>query len=140
FHRVAHTSEHLRRHQLRSASGERFIANVGSFGMLTHGDRKQFNRLLCRVNAWLTRPDGGKRPDARRVVLGNALWLAALDPPEEARLVLPHVPGAVEYGSVFHPNDLLVNEGAVLFPHAFDEPLFPARVPTVPGCVGCDGV
>src|SRR5688572_8993855 len=108
--------------------------------MLAHGNCKQLNRLFCRVNAWFTGLQCRNRPDTRRVILGDALWLAALYPSEETRLVLPHIPGAVEYRPVFHPNDLLVNEGAVLFPNAFDEPLFPARVPAVPSRVRSDRV
>lgn len=41
--------------------------------------------------------------------------------------------------SFIHPDDLLVNEGAVLLPNRFEERLLPAGMPAIPGSVGRDG-
>src|SRR5690606_21365297 len=87
----------------------------------------------------LTRWHSRQRPDRRRIVVGVARRLLALDPAKEARLVLPHVPAAGEDRAVLDPDNLLVHECAVPLPDRLQQRLAPAGVPAVPRRVGRDG-
>ena len=79
-------------------------------------------------------------PHRARIILRDPGWLVALEPAEEAGLVLPEVIRASENAAVLGPDKLLVDEGAERLPNALDHRLPSAGVPAVPGGVGQDGV
>src|SRR3990172_246891 len=75
----------------------------------------------------------GKPPDRGRIIFARTLRLVALDPPEEAGLVLPHIPGARQDGAILRKYDLMMNKGAMLLPYLFEQRLVAAGVPAIPG-------
>ena len=126
--------------ELRSRPAERFIADVAAVGVLAHRDGENLDRLRGWVVRALAGPCRRNVPDRRQEVIGNAVRLVWSDPSEEARLVLPGVPGPREDRPVLHPDDLLMHERAELVPGLLDQSLPAARMPTVPGGVGRDSL
>src|SRR5208282_3006067 len=63
------------------------------------------------------------------------LGLFALDPTEQARLVLPKIGRIRQHRAAFHPNYLLVYERSELVPCRFEHHLAARCVPTIPGGV-----
>src|SRR6202158_1060904 len=70
-------------------------------------------------------------PDCRRKVSWITFRLMPLLPSEKARLMLPHIEGMGQYGLVFDPNDLLVNEDSAVTHRFLDLNLPLRRMPDI---------
>ena len=116
------------------------ITDLPRSRVLTHRDGEHLDRLRRRMLGLLADLHRRQVPHRARIVVRHARRLVALEPAEEAGLVLPEVVRARQDAAVLRPDDLLVDEGAELLPHALDHRLPAAGVPAVPGGVGQDGV
>src|SRR5580704_9172352 len=84
-------------------------------------------------------PDRGRKLARRLTDLrAQGFGFLALDPAEQARLVLPQIDRVREYGTSLDPDDLLVHERTELRPDAFQHRLAFAGVPAIPGGIAHD--
>ena len=125
---------------LRAGAREGLITDLPRSRVLTHRDGEHLDRLRRRMLGLLADLHRRQVPHRARIVVRHPRRLVALEPAEEAGLVLPEVVRARQDAAVLRPDDLLVDEGAELLPHALDHRLPAAGVPAVPGGVGQDGV
>src|SRR5258706_14891445 len=94
--------------------------------------RKKLQRFSSRMPRFNTRENWYiDLPDGRREITCVPLGLVALRPPEEARLVLPHIKRVRQDGLVLEPDDLLMDKDPTIAQRLFDFNLTLAFVPDI---------
>src|SRR5688500_3553563 len=91
--REAAAAQLLRRGDLAAAAAERLGAEPAAAGTLPHRNGKALTRLAGWMICLLTDWHGRDLPHRRRKIFGVTRRLIRPHPPEEARLVLPAIPG-----------------------------------------------
>ena len=123
----------LVRHDLRARAAKRLVTQSTARHMLAHGNPKRIERLRRRMVMALILGKGRQLPGGRQGLVGHLGRTLALHPAHEAGLVFPEVVRPGQDATVLHPNDLLMDKGACLFPARLQHRLTAGRMPTVPG-------
>ena len=108
--------------------------------MLAHRDPEGVERFRRRVVGPVVLGEAGQRPCRWQRFLGHLRRAVRAAPAHEAGLVLPEVMRPGQNPAVLHPDDLLMDEGARLFPAGLQHRLAARGVPAIPGGVLGDGL
>ena len=94
----------LQANDLRARAGKRLVADLPRPRVLPHRNGEHLDRLRCRVLGLLADLDRRQLPHRARIIVGHPGRLVALQPAEEAGLVLPEIERARQDAAVLRPD------------------------------------